>query len=312
MLNPEVGKVEYIAFYPVKSCGGIELQRAFLTGCGLQFEGYADRGFFIVRAAPNSLGIHEFITQRDMRDAKDRSQGLADLALIKSKFVGCLLTLSCEGNYRIEIPPDADRGPQIQVRIWDNDCLAIDQGDTLARWLSDSLNLKVRLVKAAGPFNREARQNYMLNQNMIWGQDAYPIHWFSQESVEELSQKAGGDIPWQTFRPNIVVSGIPAQFEHQVFAGEFAGIPFVDPKPCDRCPTTRVDQETGKIRDKKVWPEAILSTYKRWKNIEGDIKVIFGENTLPLGSGIITIGDELVVKSYRNPPLVYGGPRIVV
>ena len=306
MPNLETAAVEHIAFYPVKSCGGIELQSAILTGAGLESEGYADRGFFIVRATSNDQGIHEFITQRDMRDAQDRPQSLADLALIKTKFVGCLLTLSCNGNYRIEVPPDADRGPQIPVRIWADDCLAIDQGDMLARWLSDSLNLKVRLVKAAGPFNREARQNYMLNQNMIWGQDAYPIHWFSGESLDELSQKTGEEIPWQTFRPNIVVSGIPAQFEHQVFKGEIAGIPFVDPKPCDRCPTTRVDQETGQIRDKKFWPEAILSTYKRWRNIEGDVKVIFGENMLPLGSGEIAVGDELVVTSYRNPPLVYG------
>lgn len=304
----ETAKLEHIAIYPVKSCAGIEVQNAFLTGCGLQCEGYADRGFFIVRETPNAEGIHEFITQRDMRDAQDRPQGLADLALIKTRFVGCLLTLSYPdpGRYRIEVPPDADRGPRIPVKIWDDVCQAVDQGEMLARWLSESLNLNVRLVKAAGPFYRETRQNYLPNQNGLWGQDGYPIHWFSQESAVELSKRAGEDIPWQTFRPNLVVSGIPARFEHQVYSGEIAGIPFVDPKPCDRCPTTRVDQQTGQIRDKKFWPEAVLSTYKRWRNIDGQVKVIFGENMLPLGTGEIVVGDELVFTSYRNPPLKYG------
>lgn len=306
MPKPEIATVEHIAFYPVKSCGGIELESAFLTPSGLQHQGYADRGFFIVREEPNEQGAHEFITQRDIRDKSDRTQGLADLALIKPKFVSCLLALTYRGSF-VEVPPDADKGNLMTVKIWDDTCLAVDQGPMLANWLSDALNLKVRLVKAEGPFERVARQNYMSNTNMIRAQDAYPIHWFTQESINELSQRTGEEIPWQTFRPNFVVSGIPPQFEHQVFEGEIAGIPFVDPKPCDRCPTTRVDQATGEIRDKSTWPEAILNTYKRWRNIDGQVKVIFGENMLPLGSGMVTVSDKLTIKSYRNPPLVYGG-----
>ena len=307
MPNPEVATVEHIAFYPIKSCGGIKLESAFLTTSGLVHEGYADRGFFIVRATPNEKGVHEFITQRDMRDATDKPQGLADLALIKPKFVSCVLTLNHPRTFQIDVPSDADRGKQKPVKIWDDECLAIDQGEMLAGWLSDVLNLKVRLVKAAGPFKRQAKQNYLVSHNMIRGQDAYPVHWFSQESVDELSHKAGEEIPWQTYRPNFVVSGIPAQSEHQCFEGDIAGIPFVDPKPCERCKTTRVNQETGQIRDKRFWPEAILNTYKRWVDNEGGTKVIFGENMLPLGSGIVSVGDELTVRSYRNPPLIYGG-----
>lgn len=308
MPKPEVATVEHIGFYPVKSCGAVELESATLTPSGLVYEGYADREFFIVRAAPNQEGVHEFITQRDKRDDQDRPQGLADLAKIKTKFIHCLLALTYQGSF-IEIPPDANRGPQVPVRIWDDISLAVDQGEMLSRWLSDALNLKVRLVKAEGPFERAARQNYMRNTNMIRAQDAYPIHWLTQESINELSQRTGEEIPWQTFRPNFVVSGIPPQFEHQVFEGEIAGIPFVDPKPCDRCPTTRVDQATGEIRDKSTWPEAILNTYKRWRNIDGQVKVIFGENMLPFESGIVAVGNEMVVKSYRNPPLIYGGAQ---
>ena len=104
-----------------------------------------------------------------------------------------------------------------------------------------------------------------------------------------------------------MAEGSEPQFEHRVYSGEINGIPFVNPKPCDRCPITKVDQETGKIIDEKYWPETILNTYKRWKNLEGKNKVIFGENMAPLRSGIISKGDQIKVTAYRDPPLVYGG-----
>lgn len=295
-----IGRIEHITYHPVKSAGALETNSAFLTREGIE----GDRQFMIVRAVPDENGVYDFVTQRDKRDKGDKTQGLAVLSQIKPQIRGSSLFLSWQGNDHIEVPMDLSSGVEIPVRIWGDVVNAVDQGDRLAEWLSDHLQFNTRLVKAAGSFHRDARQNYLPNENTVRFQDGYPIHWFYQESVDELSAMAGEEVPWQSFRPNLVASGSPAQTEHVIYSGEVAGIPFIDPKPCDRCPVTNVNQETGEVKNGRSLTH--LAKYKKWRNIDGDQKVIFGENMLPLGDGEIKVGDEIVLTEKRNPPLAYG------
>lgn len=295
-----VGRIEHISYHPVKSTGAVEVPRAVLTKEGIE----GDRQFMIVRAVPDENGIYQFITQRDRRDKTDKSQGLAVLSQIKPQIDRGNLVLTWQGKDPIEVLQDFNAGLAIPVQIWDDVVNAVDQGDRVAEWLSDHLHLGTRLVKAAGSFHRDARQNYIPNDNTVRFQDGYPVHWFFQESVDELSQIAGEPVPWQVFRPNLVASGSPAQTEHVVYAGEVAGIPFLNPKPCDRCPTTNVDQETGGVKNGRALTH--LAKYKRWRKNTGEQAVIFGENMLPLTEGEIKVGDEIALTERRNPSLVYG------
>lgn len=300
-MTPEnIGRIEHISFHPVKGAGALETPRALLTKEGIE----GDRQFMIVRALPDENGIFHFITQRDRRDKADKAQGLAVLSQIKPQRSGDMLLLTWQGSDTIEVPNDVNTGHEIPVQIWDDVVQAVDQGDRLAEWLSDHLQLQTRLVKAAGSFHRDARQNYVENANTVRFQDGYPVHWFFQESVDELSQIAGEPVPWQSFRPNIVASGSPAQTEHVIYSGEIAGIPFIDPKPCDRCPVTNVNQATGEIKNGRALTH--LAKYKRWRKNTGEQAVIFGENMLPLAEGEIQVGDEIALTERRNPPLIYG------
>ncbi len=300
-MKPEVkGRIEHIAFHPVKGAAALETLQARFTKEGIE----GDRQFMVVRAIPDEHGVFNFITQRDKRNELDKPQGLAVMSLIKPQLVGGHLFLTWQGRDSIEVPRDYNTGKEIPVRIWDDVVEAVDQGNQLAEWLSDHLKLDTRLVKAAGSFHRDARQNYVQNDNTVRFQDAYPAHWFFQESVDELSRIAGEPISWKTFRPNLVVSGSPAQTEHVFATGEIGGIPFINPKPCDRCPVTNVDQETGEIKVGRSLTH--LAKYKRWKKNTGEQVVIFGENMLPQGEGEIKIGDEIVLLKRRNPPLAYG------
>lgn len=326
MTYQENARIKFIAFYPVKGAARIQVPSATLTETGLAVDLYADHQFMVVtddplfidanaEKRPSQRGIYCFVTQRDRRNKQDKPQGLSVMALIKPQLVGDTLRLTWNYQDLVEISPDRNYGIELPVKVWDHECYATDQGDECARWLSDHLNLSVRLVKASGTFSRMAKQTYMQNDNIVLFPDAYPIHWFPIESVYELSQIANQDIPWQSFRPQIVVEGMRSQYEHKVYSGQIAGIPFVDPKPCDRCPVTLVDQETGMVREKKFdestgkWvtePLFSLSRYKQWRDRNGKIKVIFGENMLPLGQGRISVGDEITVTSERNPLFVYG------
>ncbi len=306
MAEFETGTISHIVIYPVKSCGGIELDNAYLSPSGLSVPGVVtDREYMIVKSAADNNGVHKFVTQRDKRGPNDRVQGLADLAKIKPKITADgRINLSWMGEDPITIPSDLNQQSELTVMIWDHFGLAPDMGDNISEWLSRHLQYSVRLVRASGEYDRSARQNYLANSSKIAFQDSYPILWMSQASLDELSERADQEIPWKSFRPNIVVNELSARYEHQVFEGTIGGISFVDPKPCDRCPITNIDQETGEIMEIK--PMSILKEYKKWNKGRGAHPVIFGENMLPQGVGYISKGSKLTTISHKNPPLVYG------
>ena len=310
----DIGNVSKICISPIKSARMVELDRAMLTKEGIELvsgNGRAkirDRQFMIVMREPDGNGIHNFVTQRkEKKQSEYLAGGLPVMSLVRQEIKYDSLSITWKGKNRMEIPLDVNKGREMTVGIWGKAVLAVDQGDLLADWFSDQLKMNVRLVKAAGPFKRHASQKYMANNNTMRFQDGYPAHWLLHETVYELSEKAGMEISWERFRPNIVVSGIAPQAEYLVHTGEINGIRFLNPRPCARCPITTVDQEKGEISGGE--PLSTLSRYMRWENIDGKIKVIFGENMLPLGVGEITTGSKLTMLSRREPPLAYG-PKV--
>ena len=310
MTNPRISN---LVIYPVKSCAGIEVAEATLTRGGLAVGDIRDHQYVVVSTDPEFVranpkkgeykeGLYYFLTQRDRRSKQDRSQGLSVMALIRPEITGDGLSLNFINRDDISLPKE--NYGVLPIKIWDDVSQAVDQGPHVAEWLSDYLELSVRLVKASGPFARRSRQDYVENDNPLGTQDAHPVHWFPIESVIELSQRMGNDISWRVFRPQVVVADMPAQYEHRIATGEIAGIPFIDPNPCYRCPVTMVDPKTGIVR-KDGEPLKTLQTYKRWVKSETEKPVIFGENMLPLGEGIIRVGSQLTVSSLRDPPIEY-------
>jgi hypothetical protein len=324
------GNISNIRCYPLKSGAALEVQHnseisasiqdVVLTPAGVEtVEGVRDHDFMLVRATPDLQGVHLKITQRDKRTKEDRAQGLSDLARIKPQFIAGALHFTWDRQDPIQVPLDYDDGRETTVEVWDGVYTAIDQGDKLASWASEHLELPVRLVRATGSFRRLAPQNYMENSNPVRFQDGYPVHWITRSSVAELNERArslsensGGKIPyneilWQSFRPQFVVDNLPAQYEHQIHSGKMSGTLFIDPKPCDRCPMPRVDQESGTLNP--LDPNTVLATYKSWVNIRGEHKNIFGENMNPQEEGLVYVGDKIMATKLRNPPLIYGSRK---
>ena len=286
-----------MAIYPVKGCRRVEVESAFVGKTGLQ----GDREYMIVRETTAQDGVHEFISQRHKRTREEKdAQSLAALALVTPEVRGDVLRLSWRGSDPIIVDGN-DSGDVLKVKVHNDVVLAVDQGERTAAWLTEHLAFKVKLVKASGPFHRLARQNFMRSTNQIAFQDAYPLHWIMQESVDELSKVMGWEIPWTRFRPNIVAEGGEPQVEHEILEGRIGELPFVQPKPCTRCPVTTVDQEEGRKTGNE--PLTSLSDYKKWARTG---EVIFGENLLPLENKVVRVGDSIDELSARSPPLFYG------
>lgn len=298
----EKAYIRDICIYPIKSCGGIELNTAFLTPSGLQISPSNnslkdhEMGFF---EENKENGYHLFVTQRN--------KGMSVLAKIKPELVGGALRLTWEGKDEIFLPLDVNNGHELPVKIWDSLAYAIDQGEKIAEWASDHTLKRLRLAKAVGPFYRRARQNFVPNSNLIRFPDGYPVHWFDISDVNELSKKAGVEVPWQRFRPQIVTEGLAPQACHRFYGGRIKGVEFIDAKPCDRCPIPAIDQETGEFS--RIKPLEYLKKYKKWERLDGETGknyYIFGENMLPRGACYIDKGETLTFTSSRYPQLVYG------
>ena len=112
--------------YPVKGCRGISRPAARLTASGIEH----DREWMVV----DPLG--RAITQRD-------APGLARVDAVVEDGV---LRLSSDGAGELRVPLDAS-GTRGRVRVWNDDCGSIDQGDEAARWLGERLDREVRLVR---------------------------------------------------------------------------------------------------------------------------------------------------------------------
>ncbi len=327
-MQPEVvGRVQHLRVYPVKSAGALEIERngeftpelpeVLLTPSGVEtLQGVKDHWFLFVRAEAEG-GIHQKITQRDKRDKQDRTQGFSDLAHIRPQWRNGDLYLTWDGEDPILVPLDNNSGRPVAVDIWRDICVGVDQGDQLNQWASAHLNYPVLFVKADGPFERKARQNYKKNNNDMLTHDGYPVHFLNEASVVELNKKgrelaeaSNGkiifeQIEWESFRPQMVFTDMPAQYEYLIGQGSVAGVLFEDPKPCGRCTIPRVNWRTGEI--KKLDPNTILATYMRWIDIDGDMQTIFGENMLPVETGTVAVGAKVVTLNKRNPALTYGG-----
>lgn len=260
MSTPIHSTITGLHIYPVKSCRGISLPEAELTARGLAY----DREWMVVDAEDR------FLTQR----------ALPRMALIETAFTTDVLRLSAPGlSNRLDVPLLTHNLTRCRVRVWRDDCDALDEGPAAAAWLSDFLGTPARLVRF------DPAQRRLSNHEWTRGADAenrfsdgYPVLVVSEESLDDLNRRLDVPLPMNRFRPNIVIRGIGPHGEdglHSLSADDFE-IRLV--KPCERCRITTTDQATAEVG---VEPLQSLAAYRRDERLNG---VTFGMN------GIVTTG----------------------
>jgi uncharacterized protein YcbX len=122
--------------------------------------------------------------------------------------------------------------------------------------------------------------------------DAYPFLLIGQSSLNDLNNRLPDTLPMDRFRPNIVFTGGEPFEEDLMNHMNIAGINFYGAKLCARCIMTTIDQQTG-IKAKE--PLKTLAKY-RFKNN----KILFGQNLVHQGIGMVTVGDMIDVLSIHT------------
>lgn len=269
-------RVTSLFYYPVKSCRGIAVDAATLDRRGI----VDDRRFMIV----DEWG--RFVSQRSH----------PRLALVDVRIDGDQLLFAAPGTNSVAIPI-VRAGATRTVVVWADQCEAIDQGSEAARWLSDFLGSNVELVRLDDGFTRSVDPTYAVRSTDEVGfADAYPLLVIGEESLDDLNTRLAEPVLMNRFRPNVVVRGGGPYAEDRWRRVRFGEVSASIVKPCARCSTTTVDQETG-ARGKE--PLRTLATYR----FDPERDVLFGQNVVHAGPGTIRIGDAVEILSAARTPM---------
>lgn len=304
--------ISQLFVYPVKSCRGIALEKSRLFAEGLEH----DRRWMIVDAQGQFLSQRQLPAMARIAVAlvdpdpgpdpsgiragaragaeegtgPDRADVIPDLILRLAGEDGDLGPAAPEFRVR----PDHDAGPH-PARVWSFQGVATDCGGAVAAFLSDFLGCPVRLLRF------DDRQPRNCNAKWTRGHDArtrfadgFPLLILGEASVADLAARMGVDfLALERFRPNLVLSGLPAYEEDFIRSLEWpqAADPAVSlqlTKPCARCSIPGLDPLSGRPRSGD--PTALLATFRYHPAVEG---AVLGMNALPLNACGATLNQGL-------------------
>ncbi len=280
--------VSELCVYPLKSGQGIELSQARITTKGF----FGDREMMLVS------GSGKFITQRQF----------PQLAKVQIEIAEQNITLKLEDNSLPALTFTSTlSGIPITIEIWSDRILAIDQGDRVAQWFHQLLNLSsdkvCRLVRQSPDHIRLLPKKYANDDEQPLGfADNSPVMLTATASLAELNQRIieihqqqSQEIPMNRFRPNIVIDTTEPFIEDSWSLIQIGEIQFQMAKPCSRCIITTVDQAQGE-KNKLKEPLNTLGTFRQLSE-QG---VMFGVNMIPQNEGIIKKGDRLRILQTRD------------
>jgi uncharacterized protein YcbX len=265
-------KLTEIWIYPIKSLPGFRVKAATVLEKGLE----GDRRMMLVDEN------NRFLTQRELHK----------MALFNVSMEQGFVTVSHRINKDLHpITIDATQPistPATACIIWDDTVEAHEMNAMYSKWFSDALGFACRLMIFPELNKRRVDVKYVAEEMQTSLSDGYPYLIIGQESLKDISKRVGEDLPIRRFRPNFFFEG-GEPFEEDTWKDFHIGlVKFRGVKPCGRCAITTINPDTG---EKGVEPLKALASYR---NKNG--KVLFGQNVIALGTGVINEGDDILVE----------------
>jgi uncharacterized protein YcbX len=264
--------VSDIYIYPIKSLGGFSVTEAIVTEKGFQH----DRRWMLV----DNEG--KFMTQRQV----------AAMALLQTAITpdGIYVYHKQHPGKNITIPFLLSPVSIKQVKIWNDICDAWCYDDTtINSWFSEILETECELVYMPDDTKRMVDTDYAKNNETTSFSDGYPFLIIGQSSLDALNTKLTEPLPINRFRPNIVFTSGEPHIEDSWQHITISGVDFFGVKTCGRCIITTIDQQTAAGNKE---PLKTLASYRVFNN-----KVKFGMNLLHKGTGVVRVGEAIIVHS---------------
>jgi uncharacterized protein len=261
-----------IRIYPVKSLPGISLSSSIVLPKGLQY----DRRYMLVTADNTAM------TQRDY----------PKMALFKVKIVEPFIKIELDGeSCSIPLTPDTYSGIE-SATVWDDSVNTWHISAEYSHWFSEKIGVECKLLYFPETNTRKVDPTFTSRDENVSLADAFPILILGEESLNELNGRLKDKITMDRFRPNLIFSGGNAFDEDRWRDFSIASNTFAAVKPCARCILITNDPETG-MRGPE--PLRTLAKYRSRNN-----KVYFGQNVLVMNATNISVGDPIIVTSFRE------------
>ncbi|HMN50310.1 MAG TPA: MOSC domain-containing protein [Ignavibacteriaceae bacterium] len=264
-------KLSEIFIYPIKSLGGISLNRGFVELRGLQYDRRMmlvdqDGKFLTQRTYPQMALLKTSINDDTLVIRDSRNNDSISISLLQSSLMDTA-------------------NEKIKVVIWDDICSALKISKESDQFFSDTLGIKCSLVYMPDDENRlvDPKKKYIKDEHAVSFADGYPFLIIGQASLDDLNERLIEHLPMNRFRPNFVFTG-GNPFEEDNWDDFLIGnVKFKAVKPCDRCVITTTDQNTAERNEE---PLRTLATFRKKGN-----KVLFGMNLVCKSTGVVSVGD---------------------
>jgi len=270
--------VTQIILYPIKSCGGITLDKARIGARGLEAGRIGDRRWMLSDEAG------QMITQRQNET----------LARVRIELLNDAIRVSADGLDPLVIDPAKVSGERAPVILHRREVVGHRSPAAVDAWFSRFLGQKVSLLYQTDEDQRLCDPDYAVapGEDKVGFADAFPYLISAQATLDKVNDLLAEPVPMNRFRPNIIVAGTGPDAEYGWKRLEMGEAELTIVKPCTRCVMTTIDQEQGVKTGKE--PLATLGRAYFLKNaaIQG---AIFGENAIATRQGTLVIGDEVRV-----------------
>lgn len=274
-------RVAALNIFPLKSARGIGLGESHVDAFGLA----GDRRWMVTD--PNG----KFVTQRE----------LPQLAQISTHATKDGLTLRLGTDEPLHASFAADR-PRADVVIWDSSVNVAVADDAINQTLSRWMGRPLQLVHFDEQSTRIASVTWVGEETPVAFGDGYQVLITNTASLNALNENmaANGEttVGMDRFRANIVLEHDIAWAEDGWDAVRIGEVLFRLVKPCARCIMTTQDQTTGSREIASPMPAMGRIRMSADRSVPGPL---FGWNAVPVGSGIIKLGDTAEAVGERQP-----------
>ena len=199
-----------------------------------------------------------------------------------------------------DLEVDEPAGGEVSVRMFNRPPMRVREVADAGAWLTEATGVPgLRLVWCDDPTRRSLDPRCTMPGDHTAFADGYPVTLATTESLSRLNDQVvsgalerGEDPPaplgMARFRPNVVVTGAPEAYAEDGWSRVAIGeVELRVVHHVDRCVMTTVDPES---LERGAEPIRTLARSRRW-----DGKVWFCRQLVPVGSGVVSVGDEVRV-----------------
>ncbi|XP_039739360.1 mitochondrial amidoxime-reducing component 1-like isoform X1 [Pteropus medius] len=279
----QVGTVQQLCIYPVKSCKGVAVSEAECTALGLRSGHLRDRFWLVINEKGN------------MVTARQEPR----LVLISLICEGDALTLSAAYTKDLQLPVQTPAtNAVVKCRVHGLEVEGRDCGEAAAEWVTSFLKSQPYRLVHFEPHMRPRKPHQIHDvfraKDQIAYSDTSPLLMISQASLADLNSRLEKKVKAANFRPSIVISGCGVYAEDSWNELLIGDVELKRVMACSRCILTTVDPDTGVMSRKE--PLDTLKSYRLCDPSEQKLygkSPLFGQYFVPENPGTIKVGDPV-------------------